>query len=595
MTSFTTGSHIPPAILRLLRIAAVVLALPLIIPALVDLVQLECIRRVWWQENRHPSETCLRLAAPRLTPDERLVLFGDLSQTNPTDQQKGIWLAHPDNLVYLNNWISTLLCSDSPAEKTACLAALREAETADPHNGRFNYLRASLLEKDAADQNLLRQHRVSDFFTTEEIPNPIRDRQAWDAVMAEIRRGLDKPENRALSAEMWEERLRITGQLRSGADQALVATLGLKTPRAAASDSEGVQLDTITEAILLHAKLLVHEKRAQEAVFWLEHSLDPALQMLPHARDEISLRRTVACAIRVEAVAPALLESAGRTEAAAALQHKTQHLQSVMKQWIQDQERTHGPARRSVGDMPFVPGPVRVLHRAIQRENLSRDNLFLSLWPVERTACGAALFLLCIEFVVPPIFFFSFFRRNRLRLLEAGKTPEEIPFFLNWLWQPILGVFITVIAYVLITRFWAYKLVTMLFGLSVFFLISAAALSLFPSRLSMFWFHRTMKKLGFVCPPAKEARANPAAKEQWRQYHHVLSTTIHNALALTILGLLAIAYPYFLIQSIRLPQNEKAVTLTAVGHFQQEERIIQQLRRQLLAVPAPAPASSTPP
>lgn len=580
--------------MRLLKIAAVVLALPLIILSLVDIVQVECINRAWWQENRQPSETCLRLAAPRLTPDERLILFGDVRQSDPADRQKGIWLAHPDNLLYLNNWISSLLCSGSPAERTTCLAALREAEAADPRNARFHYLRASLLEKDAVDWNLLRRHRVSVSFTTESIPNPIRDRQAWDAVMAEIRRGLDKPECRASFAEMWEERLRIIGHPRSGADQALVATLYFKTPPGITSESEGVQVSTVTDAILLHAKLLTHEKRAQEAVFWLEHSLDPALQMLPHARDEISLRHAVACAIRVEAVAPVLLESAGRKEAAAALQRKTQHLQSVMKQWIQEQEGRHGPAREHGKDnIRREFGPVRGLHPAGQGENAGRDNLFLSLWPVERTACGAALFLLWLELVGSSIFFFSFFRRNRRRLLEAGKTPAEIPYLLVWLWQPILGVFLTIAIYVMVTRFWLYPLVNIYGGLSLRVLMPATILSFFPSQLSMLGFHWAVRKLGFVRPPAKEVRANPAAREQRRQYQHVLSTTIESAQALMLLGLLAIAYSYFLIQSLRLPQNEKALALTTLGRFQQEEQIVQQLRQRLLTEPASSPPRSS--
>ena len=49
----------------------------------------------------------------RLTREQMFLLDGDMTRTNRHERQRAIWEAHPDNLVYLGNYVTALASSGS--------------------------------------------------------------------------------------------------------------------------------------------------------------------------------------------------------------------------------------------------------------------------------------------------------------------------------------------------------------------------------------------------------------------------------------------------------------------------------------------------
>ncbi|MFT5128439.1 MAG: hypothetical protein ACI8W8_002049 [Rhodothermales bacterium] len=110
-----------------------------------------------------------------LSAEEELIVVGS---------SKEILAANPDNLVFLNNHLTTLLGSDQTDE---ILALTAEATLRDPDNARYAYIDAFILLQRAVD--------LEDA-TTAKTPLVIKDREVLDQAMATLQLALSKDEFR---------------------------------------------------------------------------------------------------------------------------------------------------------------------------------------------------------------------------------------------------------------------------------------------------------------------------------------------------------------------------------------------------------------
>ena len=83
-----------------------------------------------------------KASSSTLTAEQRFLLEGDTTRATRREQQRAIWEAHPDNKVYLGNYLTALA---STGADTLPLDYLRQelaaARKIDPENARMDYLR----------------------------------------------------------------------------------------------------------------------------------------------------------------------------------------------------------------------------------------------------------------------------------------------------------------------------------------------------------------------------------------------------------------------------------------------------------------------
>lgn len=202
----------------------------------------------------------------RLTAAQRLLLEGDVSRPTRHERQRALWEAHPQNRVYLGNYITALQAGSASGKIDADFLRreLAAARAAEPDNARFDYLEAGWLLQRAAEiretQDRDEQGKKRSTFTLE-----VRDRKQLDEAMALLKQALGKPYWRRYSPEMLAEQLAALGQPRRFVD-----VLERTALAAAVLLPDLAQFKTLARASRLYAERLVEEGRGAEAAPFLE-------------------------------------------------------------------------------------------------------------------------------------------------------------------------------------------------------------------------------------------------------------------------------------------------------------------------------------
>ena len=155
----------------------------------------------------------------KLTPDQKLVLEGDRTQSSTIEREKAIWEKWPTNIVYLHNYISHYV-SLAPyrgeevktnKEWRANFAQdIVKLQALDPDNARFDYILAGNLLAEASNYEPTIKDRVGK--VTGKGGLKVLDRAKLDQAMAHFKVGLGKAKYRRYASEMAAERLAIMGE-----------------------------------------------------------------------------------------------------------------------------------------------------------------------------------------------------------------------------------------------------------------------------------------------------------------------------------------------------------------------------------------------
>jgi hypothetical protein len=94
-----------------------------------------------WDGFQTPPARLLEAGiAPRLSPEARLTLFGDISRETATDRWEGAWRAHPEDPVLFNRYAFAVLT----AEGTLPDDFLATGAKIDPGNGWYRFFDAAV-------------------------------------------------------------------------------------------------------------------------------------------------------------------------------------------------------------------------------------------------------------------------------------------------------------------------------------------------------------------------------------------------------------------------------------------------------------------
>ena len=269
-----------------------------------------------------------------LTPDQRLIVFGDASRTNTEEQQRAIWEKDPTNRVFYGNYITHLIssCGVMTDSVTAVRieTAVRDGERLDPDNARYNYLLASLMLNRAAE---VLWDKPVEGSTNTETRLVVKDRQLLDAAMTEFTKGLNKPFMATYTKEMFALRMSLLPPSRNMVERVWKVGIaaGLLLPDLARARQQ-------MRANILYGQLLLSEGRKDEANLffgsWLpfsRHIFDRSFTLI----DELVGFAIVAMG---EDRAAAQMEAAGEAERAAVMRRQAEILMAPKKNWAARRE-----------------------------------------------------------------------------------------------------------------------------------------------------------------------------------------------------------------------------------------------------------------
>ncbi|MFA5203646.1 MAG: hypothetical protein WC708_04495 [Lentisphaeria bacterium] len=197
---------------------------------------------------------------PRFTPDQTLILDGDLRRSTPSEQQRAIWEAHPQNKVYLHHYLNQFpVHAKANDELDAAIAAGQQLDSA---NARFDYLLAYRLLEHAITVEYKPTSRLKLFPTGKKPPRSdpleltwtIKDRAKLDQAMALLRTGMAKPEYRRYVREMLKERLSLLGEPQTMPEKVDQLSLLLST-----LPPHDYSLKTLADTAIWYAGLLIRE------------------------------------------------------------------------------------------------------------------------------------------------------------------------------------------------------------------------------------------------------------------------------------------------------------------------------------------------
>lgn len=249
------------------------------------------IDKLGWREDAPPKWSALITLAktswypgnwpkqsPKLTPDQLLILKGDLRRTDKAQQQRAIWEAYPENKVYYHNYLTQrqrrLLTSDLDSDNAWAIAA-DEGRKLDPANARFDYILARRLLEQATTIDAKRTSKDASGRQQYALSWTIKDRSKLDQAMGLLREGLAKPEYRRYGREMVQERLRLMGPPQNMADNWDQTMMVIATTTTA----DRLDLRTLANASVLYASQLVQEGRTAEAEPFLNAWRTLAIQL----------------------------------------------------------------------------------------------------------------------------------------------------------------------------------------------------------------------------------------------------------------------------------------------------------------------------
>ncbi|MEI8078262.1 MAG: hypothetical protein WCH61_01380 [bacterium] len=252
----------------------------------------ERIDKLGWRDNTPPKWSVLITLSkaswypgnwpkrsPKLTPDQLLILKGDLRRTDPAQQQRAIWEAYPENKVYYHNYLTQrqwrLLTSDLDSDNAWAMAAIDEGRKLDLANARFDYILALRLLKQATTIDAKRTGKDAKGRQQYALSWIIKDRAKLDQAMALLRSGLAKPEFRRYGREMVLERLRLMAPPQNMADNWGQTIMVINTT----TTFDRTDLRTLANASVLYAGQLVREGRTTEAEPFLNAWRTLAIQL----------------------------------------------------------------------------------------------------------------------------------------------------------------------------------------------------------------------------------------------------------------------------------------------------------------------------
>ena len=205
----------------------------------------------------------------RFTDTEKLILNGAPDRQTETQRQRAIWEEFPENIVYLNNYLTRVFSDVRANSDEAAMAAFRRdlaaARELDPDNARYHYLLAAILLKQAAEITSISTGETEDGQKIYDYQWTVMDRDGLEEAMAELRRGLAKPALRRYNLNMLAERLAILGPPRS-----VLAQIRQISLTASVLLPDLASYRELTRAAFCYGRELAAAGRADEAELFLD-------------------------------------------------------------------------------------------------------------------------------------------------------------------------------------------------------------------------------------------------------------------------------------------------------------------------------------
>jgi len=258
------------------------------------------------------------------------LLKGDRTREENHQCQRAIWEAHPENLVYLGNYISYLTAG--PATKSDqwdfCHQEISAARKLDPDNARYSYLEAAILLKGASEIKSESVGKDEEGKKIMEHSLQVLDRKKLDEAMAILLQGTEKPYLRRYAKAMLRERLDILGPPHRLVDMvqrtALAASVLLP--------DLSLYRDLIRTSSR-YAELLVAEGNEEAAVPFLETGHIVSIQLHQDSFTLIDILVVAALSAETENSAVPLYRQMGREADAELAIRKAATVSGPVKEW----------------------------------------------------------------------------------------------------------------------------------------------------------------------------------------------------------------------------------------------------------------------
>ncbi|MBN1257301.1 MAG: hypothetical protein JXA52_06310 [Planctomycetes bacterium] len=275
----------------------------------------------------------------QLSEEELLIMHGDKTRKKWHEQQRAIWEAEPENKVYYGNYISNLFTSGI-GEREGLTREFLETEyyrgmELDPDNARYHYLLANLWLDEACnykDETDYSEKEPQAVYTLE-----ILDQELFDQAVAEILKGIAKPQYKNYVYEMAKLRLQMLPPSRT-LDE-LAAKIDAMAWITLPDLSRARQQFNI---IFAYAKQLAEAGRKEEACKYLEIWYPFATQL---NRDSFTLVEVlVASAIckKAEEEIPPIYIAMAMPERAEKARDQAHRLASTVTAWREENKAVRG-------------------------------------------------------------------------------------------------------------------------------------------------------------------------------------------------------------------------------------------------------------
>jgi hypothetical protein len=271
-----------------------------------------------------------------LTPEQRLVLYGDPTRRTTCEKQKAIWEKWPKSKVYLHNYVTHLISGDGikPERYPELAAEIAKLQPLDPDNARFDYILAGGL-LDQAVESKSRSEKGPDGKPKTVYDTTIKDRAKLDEAMAHLKTGLAKPEFRRYSREMSAERLAIMGEPTS-----LLQELGEIAMLSGILLPDLSHLRNLERTSLFYGELLANEGKRKEADIFFNAYRSLLPQINGDAFTLIDVLVVGAIAGIAEERLPEIYVKLGDSAAAENARVETAALAAPIKQWKEKKKKT---------------------------------------------------------------------------------------------------------------------------------------------------------------------------------------------------------------------------------------------------------------
>lgn len=262
----------------------------------------------------------------KLSQHEQLLLYGDPDRQG-AESYRTLWERNPANAVYYADYITRVQDAFSLTDERK-LAALAEARTVDPENGRYPFLTAMIQLREAAEYKAI---EGDDGKTASYALEP-GDRPALDRAMTDLLAAVWLPVYRCYHLEMLRER-----QAALGPPDRLLDTVQRTAIAAAVLLPDLQQVRGAARYAMAYAELLIAEGRGEEAVPYLEIPERLARHVTKDSFCLIEMLVSHALTRMAQEQAPHLLRQIGHEAQAQAAETRLQAVSQPMQQWRESQ------------------------------------------------------------------------------------------------------------------------------------------------------------------------------------------------------------------------------------------------------------------